>query len=130
MNGKVLSATALVALAGLSGVALGTRNNAGPATNASQAATPNVETVVIQRTEHVRKRIKRKRASAGQGTRANATTAAPAYRAATRPIVVNTRPVAPPVRTAPSSTGGEESEGEHELEHGSEGGGDGAERDD
>lgn len=135
MNGKIFSATALAALAGVAGVALGSRQAADPAASASQPVSPNVETVVVQRTEHIRKRVERKQASAGRNTRAAVAAAAP-YRYASAPVAVG-RPVAPRVHTSPSATGGEESEHESEEEHEDEsdryestGGDDGGERDD
>ncbi len=135
MNGKIFSATAFAALTGIAIVALGSRQAADPATSASQPVSPNVETVVVQRTEHIRKRIKRKQASSGRNTRAAVAATAP-YRYATAPVEVG-RPAAPRVHTSPSATGSDESEHESEdgYEHESDRyesreGDDGAERDD
>lgn len=131
MNGKIFSATALVALAGVAGVALGSRPAPDPAASASQPASSNVETVVVQRTEHIRKRVKRERASTGRNTRMAVAAAAP-YRYASAPVAVERPTAAPPVRTSPSATGSEENEHEFEgeHEHESEGDDDSAERDD
>ncbi|MBK5229668.1 MAG: hypothetical protein JJE27_00700 [Thermoleophilia bacterium] len=126
MNRKVFAVTALAGLAGLSGVALETRPLTSPTTTAAPTlASPNVETVVIQRTVHIRKRIKRKSASAGSAARRATAAAAPPVQARTVPIAVRPAPVAPRVKTSPSSTGGGEG---HESEH--EGGDRGAEQDD
>lgn len=121
MNKKIFTATALAAFAGLAGVAIETRPAPASQSTTQAPPAPNVETVVIQRTEHVRKRIKQKRTASASAAAAAARRAAPVY----RPIAVRTAPVAPRVKTSPSSTGARGDDGEER-----EGGDDGGERDD
>lgn len=110
MNKKVFTATAVAAVAAVAGVAVETRPvPASSVTTAQTQPTPSVETVVIQRTVHVRKRIKRKRHTPRKSAAA-VQSAAPVYRPQVQPIAVRTAPVAPRVKTSPSSTGGGERE--------------------
>lgn len=115
MNRKLFAVTALAALAGLAGYALESR----PAVTTSSTSAPapgsrNVETVVIQRTQHVRKRVKRSGSSPAGGAGAATRRGAPHYDAYAAPIAVRTAPAAPRVKTSPSPTGEHEAD---EREH-------------
>lgn len=134
MSKKIFAATSVAALAALAGIALEARSQSAPTTPAPTA--PSVETVVLQRTEHVRRHLKRRREAGriagGRGWPEAVAARTPPARA---------KDSVPPIRTAPSATGDSRSE-EHDLEresaeHGEaedhderESGDDGEERDD
>lgn len=113
MNRKIFAVTALAALAGLAGYALESRPSVtATSTSAPAPGSRNVETVVIQRTQHVKKRVKSSQSSADGGADEATRHDAPHYDAY----------AAPRVTTSPSPTGEHQAdEGEHDDHHDDDG---------